>query len=107
MELTHGKKQKKGTFAAQLFAFPVSPRRQFRRLFYVCLTVMVLSVALHAYVLYRLRDGQVFFASNTSAEPLPAVDNAKLQGVLAQYSAKAARVQAAQVATPLVAEPNL
>ena len=107
MEISHGKKQNDLSIVTQLFVFPVAPRRQFRRLVYFCLAVLLLSVALHGYVLYRIHDHQIFFANSAKVETLPTVDEAKLQSVLSEYSAKASQEQAAQVANPSVAEPNI
>ena len=107
MELTHGKKKKKSSLMSDIFVFPVAPRRQFRRLFYVCLFVLVVSVAAHAYVLYRIHDHDIFFANSAAVETLPSVDQGKLQGVLDQYAAKSAREQAGPALNPPVAQPNI
>ena len=107
MELTQGKKKKSPSIISEIFVFPVAPRRQYRRLVYICLAVLVLSVAAHEYVLYRIRDHQLFFANSSTVEPLPSVDDAKLQTVLTQYDAKASREQAGQTAEPVVLQPNL
>ena len=107
MELTHGKKKKNVSLMSELFVFPIAPRRQFRRLVYICLTVLVLSVAAHAYVLYRIHDNQLFFANSTPVESLPSVNDTKLQAVLSEYDAKADREQAGSAATPTVVQPNI
>ena len=92
---------------SELFVFPIAPRRQFRRLVYISLAVLVVSIAAHAYVLYRIHDNQLFFANSTSVQPIPSVDESRLQAVLTDYDAKASREQAGSTANPSVVQPNI
>ena len=90
-----------------MFAFSLSPRRQFRVLVAIGCIAFAGVVVFHLYFLSRIQAQDVFaVVPDTSMDQGQTVNAQKLASVLDRYQAKADVRAKAVSALPLVSEPS-
>ena len=90
-----------------VFVFPMSSRRQFRRLMIVTSVLLLVSIGFHVYFFRRVESGILFQSpASLPVQTGATVNETKLANVLDRYEKKSTVRAAALSLVPLVAEPS-
>jgi hypothetical protein len=90
----------------KVFAFQVSPRRQFRNLTIVWAVIIVLLTAYHVYFFKQIESQSIFETDMSSLPTLPKVNTKKLDSVLERYEIKKNTQSTVLKLDPFVSEPS-
>jgi hypothetical protein len=81
--------KKRGKFSIKkIFAFSVSPRRQFRLLIIAWVLLLISITAFHGYFLNKIATQSVFQAGAVKETTLPKINGSKLKTVLLRFDDK-------------------
>lgn len=72
----------------KVFVFPIAPHTQFRRLVVTIFVLLLLTVALHLYIFYRVQSGKILENQDFIPTPAPKVNIEKLNKILSTYQDK-------------------
>ena len=101
--------QQKSKFQSALgafFSFPVSPRRQFRRLMFCLFGMLILIIFGHMYLFNRVASRNIFQSTVVSATTAPVINEKKLGDVLFRYEAKSKKRMEFQMNPIVVSDPS-
>lgn len=107
MENTETKPKKKINLSFKnVFVFPISPVRQFRRLVIASFILLLVTVGFHLYIFYGVESRSLFGEGQSLLPRAPEVNDKKLTEVLSRYDAKEAVRAKASTMVPVVVEPG-
>lgn len=100
-------KDKKITlFIGRIFSFPISPRKQFRRLVFVLIIALAGVVLFHVYLFHRISSRNIFQSTVAPASTAPIINEKKLTDVLSRYEEKSKKRMELQTNPVVVEDPS-
>jgi hypothetical protein len=89
-----------------VFSFPISPRRQFRRLVFVMFTMLILVIFAHLYLFNRISSHNIFTSTVIPVSTASVINEKKLTDVLTRYEAKNKKRIELQMNPVVVGDPS-
>ena len=89
-----------------IFTFPISPRKQFRRLAVVTFIALIGVIAFHIQFFTQIQNQSLFQVTTAPAATIQTVNEKKLTMVLSRYQDKSTTRDAALNLVPLVSNPS-
>ena len=87
--------------------YAVNPQRDWKRIVVGFLAIVLISLAIHGYIFWKINKGEIFLANGVNEENVQTIDRTKLKQLMDYYDSREARLAGLHASTTPMRDPSL